>query len=325
MVEISHTNLRAANIARQQEWDAGNQITLAYRGNELAGEVGEACNAIKKLERERMGIAGSRDTIEHLAEELADVVICADLIAMQAGVDLDAAVEAKFNATSEEVGLATRYRRAEARQAPRLTRDLVSLVIAAREFWDVHNDLSEESIALDKALDRFSEQIPYENGPSAPLPAETVTEAWSYTINYGPDGEENYAYVYTPDGEFVGNLKIHHARAIVGGLNEAALAARPCNSRQDGDASDAEMGAACRKFNIGTPARLDAIMARLRAAEAARPAEPVAVKGLRWEQPDGHGETHSWLGHGTDYCQYYIRWDSNGAWVIPGDADEPDA
>lgn len=104
--------LREANQARQIEWDAGNQITLAYRGNEFAGEAGEVCNVIKKLERERIGIAGSRDTIDHLAEELADAVICADLIAMAAGVDLDAAVEAKFNATSEKVGLATRYLRA---------------------------------------------------------------------------------------------------------------------------------------------------------------------------------------------------------------------
>lgn len=103
-----YTTLRDANVARQKEWDAGNQIDLAYRGNELAGEVGEACNVIKKLERERLGIAGSRDTVEHLAEELADVIICADLIAMQAGIDLDAAVRAKFNATSEKVGLLTR-------------------------------------------------------------------------------------------------------------------------------------------------------------------------------------------------------------------------
>jgi len=56
-----------------------------------------------------MGIRGSRDTIEHLAEELADIIICADLIAMQAGIDLDAAVAAKFNATSKKVGLQTRY------------------------------------------------------------------------------------------------------------------------------------------------------------------------------------------------------------------------
>ena len=112
--------LRAANAHRQKLWDAGNQITLAYRGNELAGETGEACNVIKKLERERLGIRGSRATTEMLAEELADVVICADLIAMDAGIDLDAAVAAKFNATSEKVGLPTRlslYRHPAEREA----------------------------------------------------------------------------------------------------------------------------------------------------------------------------------------------------------------
>jgi NTP pyrophosphatase (non-canonical NTP hydrolase) len=52
-------------------------LSLAYKGNELAGEAGEACNVIKKLERERLGMPGSRDTVAHLAEELADVIICA--------------------------------------------------------------------------------------------------------------------------------------------------------------------------------------------------------------------------------------------------------
>jgi len=102
------TSLRAANIARQAEWDPSDKITLTYRLNELAGETGEACNVGKKIERERLGIRGSRDTVEHLAEELADVVICADLVAMAEGIDLDAAVAAKFNATSEKVGLTTR-------------------------------------------------------------------------------------------------------------------------------------------------------------------------------------------------------------------------
>lgn len=103
-----HLLLRSANRARQKEWDPSDKITLAYRGNEIAGEVGEACNVIKKLERERLGIKGSRDTVEHLAEELADVMICADLIAMHEGIDLDATVRSKFNATSEKVGLRTR-------------------------------------------------------------------------------------------------------------------------------------------------------------------------------------------------------------------------
>jgi NTP pyrophosphatase (non-canonical NTP hydrolase) len=102
-------NLRTLNQLRQKEWDPTDVITLAYRGNELAGEIGEACNVIKKLERERLGIRGSRATVEQLAEELADAIICLDLIAMQAGIDLNAAVIQKFNATSEKYGLRTKF------------------------------------------------------------------------------------------------------------------------------------------------------------------------------------------------------------------------
>lgn len=100
--------LRGANETRQREWDPTDAITLEYRGNELAGEVGEACNVLKKIARERLGLRGSRATIEQLAEELADVVICVDLIAMQAGINLAEAVQNKFNATSEKYGLKTR-------------------------------------------------------------------------------------------------------------------------------------------------------------------------------------------------------------------------
>lgn len=102
------STLRCANYSRNQEWDPAGSITLAYRGNELAGEVGEACNIIKKLERQRLGLRGSRATKEALAGELADVLICLDLIAMQADIDLDEALRVKFNAVSEKLGLATR-------------------------------------------------------------------------------------------------------------------------------------------------------------------------------------------------------------------------
>lgn len=104
----THSTLRAANIARQKEWDPAGSLSLTFRSTELAGEVGEACNVVKKIERERLGIAGSRATKEQLAEELADVVICTDLIAMAEGIDLNEAIAAKFNATSEKVGLSTR-------------------------------------------------------------------------------------------------------------------------------------------------------------------------------------------------------------------------
>lgn len=102
------TDLRSANQRRQKEWDKDNQIDAAYRGNELAGEVGEACNVLKKLERERRGIAGSRATVQQLREELADVIICVDLVAMMYDIDLGDAVRRKFNATSEKIGLSTR-------------------------------------------------------------------------------------------------------------------------------------------------------------------------------------------------------------------------
>lgn len=102
---LSFDTLRAANTKRQLEWCPGLTPDLSFRGNELAGETGEACNIIEKLERERQGWRGSRATSEQLAEELADVVIVADLIAQEKGIDLGEAVRSKFNATSEKYGL----------------------------------------------------------------------------------------------------------------------------------------------------------------------------------------------------------------------------
>jgi NTP pyrophosphatase (non-canonical NTP hydrolase) len=100
--------LRTANVQRQREWDPTNSVSLEYRGNELAGEVGEACNVIKKIVRERLGIRGSRATQADLADELADVIICVDLIAAHEGIDLCAAVRNKFNYTSFRYNLKTR-------------------------------------------------------------------------------------------------------------------------------------------------------------------------------------------------------------------------
>lgn len=107
-MDTSFAALRLANETRQREWDRDDRIGILFRANELAGETGEACNVVKKLERERLGIRGNRATAEQLADELADVVICADLVAAAAGIDLGAALVRKFNATSEKMGLATK-------------------------------------------------------------------------------------------------------------------------------------------------------------------------------------------------------------------------
>jgi hypothetical protein len=86
---IDFDALRAANFARQAEWDPGDAIDLTFRANEMAGEVGAACNILKKLARERLNIQGSRATPRQLADELADIVICADLVAMGAAMRFD--------------------------------------------------------------------------------------------------------------------------------------------------------------------------------------------------------------------------------------------
>lgn len=102
--------LRQANQRRQVVWDSDNQLgsqTLGalFRSNEMVGEAGEAANEVKKLVRESLQIRGSRTTIEKLADELADVIICVDLIASIYGIDLIPAITRKFNQTSDNVNI----------------------------------------------------------------------------------------------------------------------------------------------------------------------------------------------------------------------------
>jgi len=107
---VSLEDIRAANISRAKEWHGDeNTPNIEYRFMELAGEVGEACNAQKKRQRAAMGIRGGvEDTLEDVKEELADVLICLDLVAMDLGIDLGDAVRDKFNKTSEKYGLSVR-------------------------------------------------------------------------------------------------------------------------------------------------------------------------------------------------------------------------
>jgi len=109
--------LRRANYQRQQKWPGGEKIDLAFRGLELAGEVGELCNLLKKLIRVRKEIRGrltdeqmgqkylEGKLFEQICEELADVIICTDLLAMELQVDLVRAIPMKFNETSRKVGV----------------------------------------------------------------------------------------------------------------------------------------------------------------------------------------------------------------------------
>ncbi len=72
------------------------------------GELGEAANIAKKLNRVRDGIPGNKETEPELRaalkDEIADVFIYLDLLAQSQGFDLEAAVRRKFNRTSQKLG-----------------------------------------------------------------------------------------------------------------------------------------------------------------------------------------------------------------------------
>ena len=92
--------LRAANIERDNLWDPNRKIDTMFRALELAGEVGELCNDIKKLKRAELGLKGSRTSLCSVSREIADVLVTLDLLAMNLEIDLETAVTEKFNHTS---------------------------------------------------------------------------------------------------------------------------------------------------------------------------------------------------------------------------------
>ena len=104
--------LREANIARlptfknskgepaHSEPD-GSDWCLAQWCNAVTGELGEAANIIKKIERGDMTLEEARPK---LAKEFADVVTYLDILSMRAGVNLGEATVNKFNEISVRVG-----------------------------------------------------------------------------------------------------------------------------------------------------------------------------------------------------------------------------
>lgn len=84
------------------DWSLSDWMTATV------GELGEAANVAKKLNRVRDGIPGNSETTPELeaalAEEIADTFIYLDLLAQSQGIVLEEAVVAKFNKTSEKIG-----------------------------------------------------------------------------------------------------------------------------------------------------------------------------------------------------------------------------
>ena len=96
---MTFDDLRLANVERcttaffpLEYWNA------AEWGCAAAGEMGEACNKIKKANRHDGD--PTPEEARGIAEELADAVIYADLLCARMGVSLGDAVLQKFNEVS---------------------------------------------------------------------------------------------------------------------------------------------------------------------------------------------------------------------------------
>jgi NTP pyrophosphatase (non-canonical NTP hydrolase) len=85
-----------------ESWSLSDWMTATL------GELGEAANILKKLNRARDGIPGNKETPEELqamfADEIADTYIYLDLLAQAASIDLPSAIRSKFDRTSAKIG-----------------------------------------------------------------------------------------------------------------------------------------------------------------------------------------------------------------------------
>lgn len=118
MKPLTFERLALVNRKRCARWHPGfpnddDAWTGADWSNAMQGEAGEAGNVVKKLRRAETGLKGKLDPsyealLDKLAEELADTIAYADLLATYYGIDLAEAVIRKFNAVSEREGFPER-------------------------------------------------------------------------------------------------------------------------------------------------------------------------------------------------------------------------
>jgi NTP pyrophosphatase (non-canonical NTP hydrolase) len=103
---------RQVNVQRAIEgFRCYDNQPITYWTTALAGEVGELCNMIKKIQRvEKGGVDGgssysARDiTPEMLKEEIGGIAIYLDLLASLLDISLEDAIVETFNNKSEKMG-----------------------------------------------------------------------------------------------------------------------------------------------------------------------------------------------------------------------------
>ena len=99
---------RQVNVQRAIEgFRCYDNQPITYWTTALAGEVGELCNMIKKIQRvEKGGVDGgsSYSAPEMLKEEIGGIAIYLDLLASLLDISLEDAIVETFNNKSEKMG-----------------------------------------------------------------------------------------------------------------------------------------------------------------------------------------------------------------------------
>ncbi len=111
-MKLDLASFRPINVQRATEgFKCYDNQPLTYWTTALAGEVGELCNMIKKMQRvERGGVDGGSSytakdiTKEMLKEEIGGIAIYLDLLASLLDISLEEAIVDTFNSKSEKYG-----------------------------------------------------------------------------------------------------------------------------------------------------------------------------------------------------------------------------
>lgn len=108
---LTFEELKLTNYARCNTWHNLTDWSLSDWGVAMAGEAGEVCNAIKKLNRLYCNIQqnhGPKDeatALAELANEIGDTLLYLDLLAQRAGLSLEECVRNTFNRVSHREDL----------------------------------------------------------------------------------------------------------------------------------------------------------------------------------------------------------------------------
>lgn len=116
---LTYAEVRDTNLKRCFRWHPGVGVAdwePVRWSNAMAGEAGELCNAIKKLERVEQGLQQAKgprtrtEAIQKAAKEIGDVYLYLDLLAARLGLKTEDCIRYAFNVTSEQEGFPERIR-----------------------------------------------------------------------------------------------------------------------------------------------------------------------------------------------------------------------